>query len=82
MRNLRDIIPKIVGQILVNKTLNCLGIEITEGISKVKGSLEELNEVVIGLMVAGARPVRKRHSDQDYSSPPSSSEEAAEGRYC
>lgn len=45
LRNLRDIIPKIIGQLLVNKTLSSMHMQILEGINKNKEVLEALNEV-------------------------------------
>lgn len=48
LRNLRDIIPKIIGQLLVNKTLSSMHMEILDGINKNKEVLEALNEVDCG----------------------------------
>lgn len=45
LRNLRDIVPKIIGQLLVNKTLTSMNMEIIDGINKNKELLDTLNEV-------------------------------------
>lgn len=50
LRNLRDMIPKIIGQLLVNKTLSILHIEILDGINRSREVLEALNEVVSPLL--------------------------------
>lgn len=47
LNNLRDLVPKIIGQILVNKSLDTLQMKIIEGINNSKDVLECLSEVGI-----------------------------------
>jgi hypothetical protein len=40
LQNLRDLIPKVIGQILVNKSMDNLQLEIIDGINKSNEVLE------------------------------------------
>ena len=50
LQNLRDLIPKVIGQILVNKSMDNLQLEIIDGINKSNEVLECLSEVSQGLV--------------------------------
>jgi len=80
LRNLRDMIPKIIGQLFVNKTLSILQMEILEGINKNKEVLEALNEVDI-YYIARTHQVGERDPAEDPGRIEEGPEEVAEGGY-
>lgn len=80
LRNLRDIIPKVIGQLLVNKTLNNMSMQILEGINKNKEVLEALNEVG-PVDAARTHQTRARDSAEDALDASVGAEEAPEGRH-
>ena len=52
IRNLRDLIPKLIGQILVTKSMDSMQLEIIEGINKSTEVLDCLSEVSLQVIIS------------------------------